>query len=93
MSKKQLSLLASYVIGAFITNSYCRNCRWDEWKGQTPTAETHPDSYSRQVAIEHHGMRAFFGTFGATIFWPIYAASRACDAGVSYASNIELKWK
>ena len=100
MNKKQLSLLASYIIGAFITNSYCRNCRWGDWKGPDWT-EKHiiwadrSCNEQKEIEVERKAdaVGAFFMTSGATILWPIYAASRICDAGVSYASNIELKWK
>lgn len=93
MSKKELVFYASYVIGAFVTNSYCRNCRWDEWKGPRPEREMYASNIEFEDSLRFYGHAAFFKTSAATIFWPIYAASRACDAGVGYASNIELKWK
>lgn len=97
MNKKQTSLLIAYILGAFITNSYCRNCRWDDWVGPNWTEKRWVWKEGQQemedVEVESTGALAFSKTTGATILWPIYAASRACDAGVSYASNIELKWK
>lgn len=87
MNKKQIALLATYVIGAFLTNSYCRNCRWNDWD-QTNDLEwiaKHPNMIADPDPV--------FATIGATILWPVYVAARACDVVVNYATKIEVEWK
>ena len=51
-----------YPVGALMTNAYCQNCRWEDWsKNGRPE-----DPYQLSCNM----------TLAATVFWPVYWASR-----------------
>lgn len=87
MNKKEIALLVTYLLGALLTNSYCRNCRWDDWdkdddpnwRAMNPQAPFDPDPA--------------LSTASATILWPVYVAARTADAVVNCATKIEVEWK
>jgi hypothetical protein len=82
-------LIALYVAGAFLTNSYVRQYRWDEWNENSikELYSLKKDVYMRD--IESVKNKNEVCAVSATILWPAYVAARVSD--VIVCTNIKVE--
>lgn len=66
--------IAIYVLGAFLTNSYCKVHRWNDWVNENQGSVNKGLTPQEQVELK---------TFFASVFWPAYVLSRLSTAIVS----------
>ena len=71
-------LIALYIAGSFLTNSYIRQYRLPEWN-KTSLAELNTYTGINKSHVDQAKTSNDFSCFGATILWPIYIASRLSD--------------
>jgi hypothetical protein len=82
-------LITLYIAGLFLTNSYVRQYRWDEWnKNDIKELYSHgTDVYIRDIDHVKSGNNVC--CFLATVLWPVYVAARVSD--VIVCTNIKVK--
>ena len=81
--KKLIVILTVYLTVALFTNSYCRAHRWADWnKEYLECCEG-----NNRKARAH--MEANLDTSIATMFWPVYWASRGMDEVVRMKVCVE----
>ena len=74
--------IALYLIGVLFTNSYIRIHRYGEWINKHKESYPSTSDHARQMDVN---MSCLLGS----VFWPLYVASKACDAIVSTKLKIE----
>lgn len=74
--------IALYLVGALFTNSYIRVHRYGKWVNEHKQDYPNTSDHARQMDIN---MSCLLGS----AFWPLYIASKACDAIVSTKLKIE----
>jgi hypothetical protein len=82
-------LIALYIVGAFLTNSYVRQYRWDEWnKNGIKELYSHGAVvYTRD--IDSVKSANSFCCFISTVLWPVYVVARVSD--VIVCTNIKVE--
>lgn len=71
-----------YLVGALFTNSYIRVHKYGEWVNEYKQDYPSTSDHARHMDIS---MSCLLGS----AFWPIYIASKACDAIVSTKLKVE----
>jgi len=81
-------LIGLYIVGAFLTNSYVRQYRLDEWnKADIKELSNYTPVYQRDVKqqrIENNVACIF-----TTVLWPVYVVSRLSDLVVRIDVKVE----
>lgn len=73
-------LVATYCLGALLTNSYVRQFRYNAWYQENPS-KSHEDRKNS----------ADGGCTAATVFWPIYASAKVSDKLVHTVATTDIK--
>lgn len=73
-------LVATYCVGALITNSYVRQFRYKDWYKENPS-KSHKDCKNS----------ADDNCIAATAFWPIYASAKVSDKLVHTVATTDIK--
>lgn len=82
-------LIALYITGAFLTNSYVRQYRIDEWENNSikELRSYQPTVYVRDVEDTKRGNN--FCCFVSTVLWPAYIFVRISD--IIICTNVKVE--
>lgn len=81
-------LIGLYIVGAFLTNSYVRQYRLDEWN-KADIKEVHNYSPVYKKDVDSIKIGNDFACLVATALWPVYVVSRLSDLVVRIDVKVE----
>lgn len=81
-------LIGLYIVGAFLTNSYVRQYRLDEWnKADLKELHNYQPVYQRDV--EQQRIENNVACLASTVLWPLYVVSKLSDVVVRTNVKVE----